>query len=59
MITGTIRDLIVFALGAIAGVIAMYFIAKNNAKLVAGWYGELAAAGKIVGGIVGTVSKKV
>lgn len=57
--TGLIRDLFIFALGAVSGVIAMYYVAKNNATLVAGWYEKLAAAGKIVGGIVGTVTKKV
>lgn len=57
--TGLIRDVFIFALGAVSGVIAMYFVAQRNATLVAGWYEKLAAAGKIVGGIAGTVSKKV
>lgn len=54
--TGLIRDVFMLAVGAVAGVIAMYFIAQRNATLVAGWYEKLAAAGKIVGGIAGTVA---
>lgn len=54
--SGLLGGVVVFALGAVAGVIAMYFIAQNNATLVAGWYEKLAAAGKIVGGIAGTVA---
>jgi glycopeptide antibiotics resistance protein len=50
--TGLIRDLVMLALGAVAGVIAMYFIAKNNPKLVATWYAELDKAGKMTVAIV-------
>jgi hypothetical protein len=57
--TGLVRDVFMLAVGAVAGVIAMYYIAANNPKLVAGWYAKLAAAGKIVGGVANTVSKHV
>lgn len=42
-------------LAAVAGAVFMYFFAKHNGKLLAGWYADAVAAGKIAQ----TISSKV